>query len=537
MKKILAVLIFFVPFMLCAGKPIGPNVSKYRGTELKWENGSYGYHVMFKSLLANNEADFDPNNPQGDTCLDSSTYVLDVAYIPPDAIIEDAYLVWTGAVPVVEKDDPTDNDVTLSFQHESTPAISSTQVIAGKKAYKVSEAGNVDFEFDAFTDADDSNKSWFTYRVNVADFFKVLQDKGRQIEADMSGTLDGSYLYGSYTLSGLKCASDSIYKASTEMVSGWSIILIYKSSLISPKNVYIYDGFKAYWHELSEIEISGFEFPKDPEIRITLASHEGDSGLADLSTETGVLYGEGIQVQGDRSDWLLISNECNPPAYLGNNFETLNYTEIFNSVSSVYDYAGTNYMCIGGTPPVLNYDEIEYGMDVDTFLLDSSADNSYAAHFHQGGERISLKIGANQDSVITNYMIVSFDTQKPESGDSGDTEVQGDTGDTEPSDTGDTADDPDTPSERNQGELYGECYPNGTCNTGLVCDEINNICIKDSEGSEQGSDDTDTSSERNQGELRGECYPDKTCDPGLTCNAQNICIEKIDLGGCSVSTF
>ena len=41
---------------------------------------------------------------------------------------------------------------------------------------------------------------------------------------------------------------------------------------------------------------------------------------------------------------------------------------------------------------------------------------------------------------------------------------------------------------RKQGELYGECYPNATCNKGLVCDEENNICIKDPNG---GSNDSD----------------------------------------------
>jgi len=411
---------FFLVLLLCvlplavSAKAIGPSVSNYRGTDLKWEDGAYGYHVMFKSLLANTEADSDQNNPQGDTCLDSSTYVLDATYLPLDAVIEDAYLVWTGAVPVVEKDDPTDNEVSLSFQHENNPAISSTQVIKGKKAYKVSEAGFVDFEFDAFRDAEEPNKSWFTYRVKVLDFFRDLQNKGRQTETDQSGSFDGSYLYGSYTLSGLKCASDSIYKGSTEMVSGWSIILIYTSATISPKKIYLYDGFKPYYHELSEISVSGFEFPTDPEIRLTLASHEGDPGLATLNPETGMLYEEGIQVQGDGVDWILISNDCNPQAYISDGFTTLYYTEIFNSISSVYDYSGLNLQCIGGVPGALNYDAIEYGMDMDTFVLDTVNDGGMAAHFHKGGTNIKLRIGANQDQAITNFMLVSVDTKAPQ---------------------------------------------------------------------------------------------------------------------------
>ena len=49
----------------------------------------------------------------------------------------------------------------------------------------------------------------------------------------------------------------------------------------------------------------------------------------------------------------------------------------------------------------------------------------------------------------------------------------------------------ETPSERNQGELYGECYPNKTCNEGLICDEVNSICIKDPAAANE-DDKTDT---------------------------------------------
>lgn len=57
----------------------------------------------------------------------------------------------------------------------------------------------------------------------------------------------------------------------------------------------------------------------------------------------------------------------------------------------------------------------------------------------------------------------------------------------------------------NIGELNGECYPNNTCNKGLVCDTEKNLCIEDPENpvndsddpSEQTNDDADTSSEQN----------------------------------------
>ncbi len=39
-----------------------------------------------------------------------------------------------------------------------------------------------------------------------------------------------------------------------------------------------------------------------------------------------------------------------------------------------------------------------------------------------------------------------------------------------------------------QGDLYGECYPNETCNKGLVCDVEHNICITDPNNSNENND-------------------------------------------------
>ena len=49
---------------------------------------------------------------------------------------------------------------------------------------------------------------------------------------------------------------------------------------------------------------------------------------------------------------------------------------------------------------------------------------------------------------------------------------------------------------KKRGELYGECYPNKTCNEGLVCDTENNICIKDESDDEDDSGDGDTTSDK-----------------------------------------
>ncbi len=43
-------------------------------------------------------------------------------------------------------------------------------------------------------------------------------------------------------------------------------------------------------------------------------------------------------------------------------------------------------------------------------------------------------------------------------------------------------------SGKKQGELYGACYPNKTCNEGLVCDEENDVCLPDGNDSDDHDD-------------------------------------------------
>ena len=84
----------------------------------------------------------------------------------------------------------------------------------------------------------------------------------------------------------------------------------------------------------------------------------------------------------------------------------------------------------------------------------------------------------------------SSNSGNKDNSDTGETVTDGDSADSEPDDA--TPEEPDNEeSGRKQGELYGECYPNATCNKGLVCDEENNICIKDPGTSEQADNDSD----------------------------------------------
>ena len=75
-------------------------------------------------------------------------------------------------------------------------------------------------------------------------------------------------------------------------------------------------------------------------------------------------------------------------------------------------------------------------------------------------------------------------------------EIQdGDTDDADISDVEILDEDGDTEEPENkEGELYGKCYPNKTCNDGLVCDEEHDICIKEKDDSETPDSDTDNGS-------------------------------------------
>ena len=122
------------------------------------------------------------------------------------------------------------------------------------------------------------------------------------------------------------------------------------------------------------------------------------------------------------------------------------------------------------------------------------------------------------------------------------------------------------------GELGGECYPNGTCNEGLICDEERNLCIKDQTGNEptdtgDSSDTTpadtgDTTEPTDTGETENDEeqeLPDDndcpsgyhmesddddedgdgtvSCAPNLTCNPNPCNNQQCKLTGSTVECF
>ena len=74
--------------------------------------------------------------------------------------------------------------------------------------------------------------------------------------------------------------------------------------------------------------------------------------------------------------------------------------------------------------------------------------------------------------------------------------------------------------------------------SGSIEDEDNSIADED-DLSGDDSDNSGNTPEKHQGEYNGECYPDHTCNEGLICGTENTCIrplKKDGNGGCSLLT-
>jgi hypothetical protein len=112
-------------------------------------------------------------------------------------------------------------------------------------------------------------------------------------------------------------------------------------------------------------------------------------------------------------------------------------------------------------------------------------------------------------------------------------EPDNDNADTQPDD------DADSDHGRKQGELYGECYPDDTCNAGLTCDIENNICIRDNstpddDADSDSADDSDTEPEENDDDADTDTLPD-TDPSGCAYDRQgNTCTTDKECGSCMI---
>ena len=93
--------------------------------------------------------------------------------------------------------------------------------------------------------------------------------------------------------------------------------------------------------------------------------------------------------------------------------------------------------------------------------------------------------------------------------------------------------DPDNKAKVQQGELGSECYPNNTCNDGLICDKDNNICIEESEKTndmdktdtvpENGDDEDDTPNSDESDDLHNDDDTPNSDSPETDTSYQEYC--------------
>ena len=376
---------------------------------MTWEDGGQDFFVMFNSNLddrillsgENNE------NPQGDTCLDSSSFTLDSFHIPEDAYIEKAYLVWTGAVAPDRIDEPTDNEVQLSFTQTNDSSVKlSTYILSGEYGRRLTDLPSFDFEGIRFMSTTSSGCSetsygevadlevgYFTYRADITDFFNRIYEINKT-NGHIEGT--GEY-YGTYTLSDLECTDHDAYKCNGSMVSAWAVFFIYRSKSIDrTKKIYFYNGLAFAYGLTSRAEVRDLELAPYPDLRIATMVADGDTGLTNANLPTDEITVKGITPDAEAQGAYRLTDKCNPR-------ETV-YTEIFNSVSSVPGWDTDEIECYGA-----GWRDINFGIDVDTFDLDSAQIVNLQAHLPKYGEGFDVNFGVNQDAIFTNFMALSVD--------------------------------------------------------------------------------------------------------------------------------
>lgn len=436
MKKFLFLLFFLFPVFLFAvigqnGISIAPD-----GTLLKWEEGAWDFFIMHKSVLersAEHIAEIsddgsgavinDTANPQADTLVDpavGTTYTLTSKHIPPDADVSRAFLIWLADVDPYKLDEQTKNSVTLTFTNTKDPSLTYSQEVKAGFQGNLAKDNKGMFEYEAVRDsvATQLNKEpycpgetagytgYYTYRVEVSDFMKKIIAMGEE-----KGMQPGEALYGDYNVKGIESSNHCLYMKQSSMAGGWALPFVYTSAHIRAKKIYFYHGLEVYQAKNAFITVNGFELPEDAVIRLGLVVFEGDPGRARVGNGITTFPPEGLSISGFAApnDYKILFNNCNPPKT-----DPINYTEIYNSISSIFGWEDDTETCIGNPDNPLDPENpIEYAIDADTFLVDSRFP-PFDTMFNKGDMQFGLKIGANQDQILTNFLVVSVDTRPPQ---------------------------------------------------------------------------------------------------------------------------
>ena len=342
--------------------------------------GAYDYFILSKSLLANTGA-YSSYEPQGDTSIGvqgASDFLLETD-IPKDAVIEQAFLVWFASVNDADSMMFTDNEVTLM-----TPDGEDHVVTASLQGNSASPQG---FEFESYYS---KGYYYYVYRVDVTNIIADFQYGGANGEIRS--------LVGEYKVSGVDdiydCAQSGKnhnYCVNASMIGGWQLILIYGSSQIARKRLYLYNGLTWSSNTLTKpttIGIGNFELPEKAAVKVSFVTADGDDYIAAK---------EYLEVKGGLAAQSLVLGDadgsCNP------------LNQPFNSKFRTVNHKGEVSEC-----------REELSFDIDTFFLqydENMPDSIINPHVQYGTNSMEFYIKTGSDIVLTNYVILSVDTRLP----------------------------------------------------------------------------------------------------------------------------
>jgi len=256
-----------------------------------------------------------PNGVDSCSVTNSSSALL--SGLPADAAILAAYLHWAGSYSTESGSTQTTPDYDITFESQSLTA---------------DRAFTETFYYDAiFTD--------FDFFAGVKDVTGIVSAKGN----------------GTYAFSNLSVNTGIPHCASSAVLSGWALVVIYEDAGEYQRVVNLFDGFM--YHRGSEISLtrSNFRIPLSPvDGKMTHISWEGDvENSAPLDGFTENLLFKGNQ---------LIDG----------------YNPSNNQFNSTINTLSTN---------------TSYGVDMDTYPISSylsPGDTSYISTFSTGGDLVLL---------------------------------------------------------------------------------------------------------------------------------------------------
>ncbi len=369
-----------------------------------FDQGGTSYIMFGNSLLADKLTLYgEGENRQGDTCRANSTYTLRNSELPIDAVVQKAYLIWTGAVDPEKFDEPTDDVVYLDFYREDGKR-QNWDIMSSLYGPKHIGDTSDPFLFESVRFTDDipvgcsetepgtmttAELAYFTYRVDISKFFLQIQMDN---ELDSNPLLPGEALYGDYTVSGLDCTESDVYRCSTLMVSNWALLLIYQTAEVTSKDIYLYPGFALKKDEVAEVTLGGLNLPNQSQIRLTMLSAEGDPALVNpiTPTEQVLLYGVDLQ------DHLSLTDDCDA--------DPTSNTEVWDSRDSGFLSENGKY-CTDHDRP------FTFGLDIDKWYLDATGDAQLSTLLPEGAKEMNLSFHFSIDEVLTNLLILSVVTK------------------------------------------------------------------------------------------------------------------------------